>query len=229
MAISLVQAPTVVQGNGVSSVSLSFSSNTTAGNFVLVKAYAFKASTISFNTPTGGNTYALRGSPNNWTSTFRSICAVADAQNIAGGAETVTQTTSTTGDLALAIYEYSGLATAGAFDQVAYNQATSATPTSGSITTTQADALLVGSITHDTTTTTITPNASWTQRQEIEDATHCVMSDIDRVVGAIQTGLTHQWTLGSSHDCSMAIASYKAAIVGGAATAPLRSLLGVGT
>src|SRR5207245_2941425 len=126
------------------SASLAFASGNTAGNWIAVCIRAgFSSSQVFQVTDSNGNAYrpALQlGMTNPYT------FAIFYAENINGGANTVSVSDSVSAPLRLAILEYSGVATSNSLDATAKVQGTSTSPNSGSLTTTASGDLLLGAI-----------------------------------------------------------------------------------
>jgi len=121
--------------------SLAFSKANTAGNLIAVYVVWDNSGTAKVS-DTSGNTYtaatARQSFGNNWSA------QVFYAANILGGANTVKVTfgTAITGFGILYLHEYSGLATVSPVDVSASAAGTSASMSSGAVTTTQANDLL---------------------------------------------------------------------------------------
>jgi len=127
-----------------SSSTLTFPSNNTASNWIAVSIRAGTANEIFTVTDTNGNTYR-KAIQLNLTVSGGTI-GIFYAENIAGGANAVTVSDTALATLRFAILEYSGVATSGSLDGVAVTQGNSASPNSGSVTTTANGDLLLGSI-----------------------------------------------------------------------------------
>ena len=192
-AISFVQSATTTptyDGSVVTSTK-AFSSNTTAGNMIIVVAgsNAMAAGTIS---DTAGNTFTLAtstlctGAPCGFANLSQHIYY---ATNIVGGADTVNfRWTSAPGWNSVAIFEYSGLATSNSLDQVnsaiGGNAITSLN--TGTSTTTSANELLFTAVsTYSSCTSTPTVSAGWTNKVNTysSSASHCIVT-ADRIVSA---------------------------------------------
>ncbi len=143
--IVLVQHRSKDAGTTASST-LAFNSNNTAGNWIAVVVRAGRAGQVLTVSDTRGNSYhpaiqfnVITDTPNGDT------LGVFYAENIAGGANTVTVTDSINGStLRFAILEYSGVALANSLDVISTAQGTSATANSGNALTTAAGDLLLG-------------------------------------------------------------------------------------
>jgi hypothetical protein len=142
-SITLMQHTSKDAGT-TSSSTLTFPSNNTASNWIAVSIRAGTANEIFTVTDTNGNTYR-KAIQFNLTVSGGTI-GIFYAENIAGGANTVTVSDTALATLRFAILEYSGVATSGSLDGVAVTQGNSASPNSGSVTTTANGDLLLGSI-----------------------------------------------------------------------------------
>jgi hypothetical protein len=134
---ALVQkASGVSQNQNATSVSASFSAPPTA-NHLLVAIVGTDAS-VTINTPGG------------WSTAINQSGAPGQAifYKVAGGSEsnTVTVTVSSGTQLGLQIYEYSAVATTSPLDQTASSTGSSNSPSSGSVSTTQATELLIAGV-----------------------------------------------------------------------------------
>ena len=162
-----------VQGNSVdpntmsaSSASVKFNSAQTAGNLNVV-AVGWGSNTsglVSSVTDTKGNTYMLAVGP--ITAAVAGSGSIYYAKNIvaaAAGTNTITVAFSpAVGVPDVRIAEYSGLSTTSPVDVVAASSGTGTLSSSGSVTTTNANDLLLGS--NNTTTGSSGPGTGFTQR-----------------------------------------------------------------
>lgn len=146
-AIVRVQEKAIPRG-GSGTASVALTSNTTAGNALIVVFWNFYSQTNYGGVPAisdGTNTYAVAISRDNGGGAYSPSLYIFYAMNIAGGAVTVSVNDHIGGDVIGYVIEYSGLATTSILDQAASNQtASSAGFASSSVTTTQADELLIG-------------------------------------------------------------------------------------
>src|ERR1700736_5907856 len=133
--VVLVQHASKDAGTTTSS-SLAFNANNTAGYWIGVCIRAGHSGQVFTVTDSKGNTYhkavqlnVTVDPPNGDT------LGIFYAENIAGGANTVTVSDTILGTLRFAILEYSGVATANSLDTTAAVQGTRATPNSGNATT----------------------------------------------------------------------------------------------
>jgi hypothetical protein len=129
-----------------SSSSLAFKSNNTAGNWIAVIARAGKSGQVFTLSDSLHNTYRLAAQFNVTVDTPNGdTLGVFYAENIAGGANTITVADSISGNtLRFAIFEYSGVAHTNSLDAVIAGQGTSAAPNSASVTTSMNGDLLLG-------------------------------------------------------------------------------------
>jgi hypothetical protein len=143
--IALVQHKSLDAGT-TTSASLAFTANTFPGNFIAVSIRAGSSNAQVFTvSDSNGNTYrqALQLGLNQSAVTF----ALYYAENIKGGADTITVSASVSGPLRFAILEYSGVAASNSLDASPLTaQGSSTTPSSGTMTTNTAGDLLLGTI-----------------------------------------------------------------------------------
>ncbi len=129
-SIALVQSNSL-QGSGLGSLSVAFSSANHAGNMIIAFVRMSSSSQTVAITDTFGNAYTdavaqVQTSDGHQVHIFY-------AKNVVGGSNTVKATFSSTNNHPwLAIYEYSGLSTTNPLDQTAHAQGSSSTPNSGS-------------------------------------------------------------------------------------------------
>jgi hypothetical protein len=141
--IKLVQRASKDAGT-ITSLLLAFPSNNTAGNWIGVCIRAGQVNQTFTVKDSRGNTYkkAIQFSETLDDNSF----AIYYAENIAGGANTVTVTDTIDKTLRAVILEYSGVATSSSLDVVAATQGNSATPNSGTAATTANGDLILGAI-----------------------------------------------------------------------------------
>jgi hypothetical protein len=149
--ISLVQHAGKDAGTTTSST-LAFPASNTAQNWIAVVIRAGRTGQTFTITDTRGNIYR-RAVQLNETVDGTTV-AIFYAENIVGGANTVTVSdTIAGGTLRFAVFEYSGVATASSLDVTASAQGTSTTPNSGPATTTASGDLVIGGISTAESTT----------------------------------------------------------------------------
>jgi hypothetical protein len=127
-----------------SSSSLAFVSANTAGNWIAVVIRAGKAGQVFTVTDARLNTYHKAIQFNETTD--GTTLGIFYAENIAGGANTITVSDTISGTLRFTILEYSGVALTNSLDTTATAQGTSASPNTGNLTTTAPGDLLLGEI-----------------------------------------------------------------------------------
>ncbi len=107
--------------------------------------------------------------------------------------------------------QYSGLATSGALDKTATGAANSTVVTSGAYTTTQADELLFAVMDYDSSLgQSWTPDTGYTLR-----GSNVCLAMEDKIVSAIQTGVTTSATLSTTRNLNIAVATFAATGGGG--------------
>ena len=132
--IALVQS-SAARGSGVASISVPFASANTAGNLIIAAVRMSTTSQTVTVTDSAGNTYTDAVAQSQTTDGHQ--VHVFYAMNVAGGANTVTATFSSTNNRPwLAVYEYSGLSATSPLDRTAAAQGSGSAPTSGATPTT---------------------------------------------------------------------------------------------
>jgi hypothetical protein len=181
--VTLTQQRTIETGG--SSGSLAFASANTAGRFIAVAVRAFYTNQTISVTDSRGNVYRQALKFNNVAegAEYDDTVALFYAENIAGGANTVTVSLSRAASLRFAILEYSGLATSNALDVTRSATARSTTPNSGSATTTAPGDLVLG-IFSTQSYRTFTPGAGFTARASVNAAPNTALLVTDRVLPA---------------------------------------------
>lgn len=217
MAIAFVQSK--LDGiTGTQPHSVSFDASVGAGNLLVLGIYTDSSATITVSDNRG----------NTWNLVYNTVVsgigriAFYYAQNVAAGSTTVTvtQTGAFTG---LVVAEYSGIATTSSFDQTNSGSAVSSSPSSGNVTTTQADELLVGFATTE-------PGVTWTAGTNftLRDANSSGQLQLeDRIVSATGT-YAATFTMSASQRWGCGIATFKASAGGGGVTLINRAKCGVG-
>lgn len=133
---------------------------------------------------------------------------------------TVTMNTAAWNDIAMALIRCTGSAASGFFDAGIGNSQTSATPVTGTLTTTNANDIIICALTHDGATTTLVAPSGFSQavsgagNSTNTDATTEPYASGWEVVAATQNQ-TYQWTLGASRNAVMAVGAWKALAVAG--------------
>src|SRR5258708_17883565 len=142
--VTLVQHTSNDAGTTTSST-LAFNANNTAGNWIAVCIRAGSSSSQVFTvSDSNGNTY--RQAVQFGQTVAKNTLGIFYSENIKGGANTITVSDTVSGILRFAILEYSGVATSNSLDVIAAAQGTSASPSSGNVTTTVSGDLLLGTI-----------------------------------------------------------------------------------
>ncbi len=208
----------------VASSSLAFASNNTGGNWIGVLIRAGKSGQVLTVSDTRGNTYRQAvqfnqtlDAPNGET------FAIYYAENIAGGANTVTVSESIPNNtLRLAILEYSGVATANSLDVTAAAQGAGTTLNSGNATTTANGDLVLGEVV-TANGQTFTAASGYTIEEAVPAApnTKLIAEDgIDATAGVVSVGAT----LSISDNGGAALAAFKAGAGGGTTGPSITSL-----
>jgi concanavalin A-like lectin/glucanase superfamily protein/galactose oxidase-like protein/Big-like domain-containing protein/IPT/TIG domain-containing protein len=208
-AVGLVQHSTKDAGTATSTT-LAFNTANSAGNFILVSVRASGNQTYTVS-DSRGNTYKKAVQFNETVD--GTTLGLFYAENIFAGANTVTVSDTVSGTLRMAIFEYTGVATASSLDGTATGQGTSATPVSGTVTTTSSGDLLIGMF---TTANPSSPTAGtgYVIRETVPASPGAKLIVEDRVqtaAGAINAGVT----LAASDTWGAALATFKAASGGG--------------
>ena len=134
-------------GGTTTSSSLAFPSNNAIGNWIAIVIRAGSQGQVFTITDSNQNAYQKAvqlnqtlDAPNGDT------LAIYYAENIAGGANTITVSDAISNTLRFAIFEYSGITTADSLDAFVATQGTSATPNSGNTVTAWGGDLLLGAV-----------------------------------------------------------------------------------
>jgi len=143
-SIKLIQSTGIDAGTNTSA-SLPFTSSNTAGNFIAVAIRAGQSGQVFTVSDSRGNTYR-KATGLSLTQDGETI-GIYYAEFIAGGANTVTVSDTISATLRFAILEYSGVAISNSLDAAAASQGHDTTPTTGNISTSQSNDLLLGEIT----------------------------------------------------------------------------------
>lgn len=228
-AITRVQVKSSFAAPG-SSIVITFDSNTTSGNMIIVYASSYYDDsagtwTVSDNKSNAySQAVAVGGSS-------AGRARIYYAESISGGSShEVTLSSTVSSFYLLTIAEYSGLATSSSLDKTSgnHNSSSSSTYTSNSTaTTTQAAELLAG-VTHNfSTLATNTPDSGWTAISTATDGAnhkHFVGERIVSSTGAYAYSGTFSTSLAN---VSTVIATFKEAS-GGASGPPQMMMRGVG-
>jgi len=221
--IVLVQHRSKDAGTTASST-LAFNSNNTAGNWIAVVVRAGRAGQVLTVSDTRGNSYhpaiqfnVITDTPNGDT------LGVFYAENIAGGANTVTVTDSINGStLRFAILEYLGVALANSLDVISTAQGTSATANSGNALTTAGGDLLLGAFLTGNPAT-FTAAAGYKVEEAVPASPNTKLAAEDQIqtaAGTVSAGVT----FGASDSWGAGLAAFKAASGGGASGPTISNL-----
>lgn len=203
MAIVRVNSQTGGPSSGATVATSAFS--VTGGNFVVVAVSWEGSGTLTSVTDSKGNTYALRTERRQPAA---DAVQLAHAENVTGDAALViTANFSGTIDFSsIRAIQYSGMATSSAFDVEAGGNGNSAAASSGSVSTNQADALLINAAVNFGGGITFSPTSPWVT--EVTESSNCAVDE--RIVAATSSYSAAQ-TLSGSSDWAIAFAAFKAA------------------
>lgn len=212
--ISLVQHAGKDAGITASST-LAFTSNNTTGNWIAVCIRAGRSGQVLTVSDSRGNTYHQAvlfnmtvDTPNGET------LGIFYAENIAGGANTVTVNESINGNtLRFAIMEYSGVALANSLDATAAAQGVSTAASSGTPVSVLAGDLLLGAIT-TSDPAIYTPGTNYVIRDAIPGASNAKLITEDQIQSSAGTASATA-SLSVSDKWGAALAAFKAANGGG--------------
>jgi hypothetical protein len=205
-SIALVQHTSKDAGTTSSSI-LAFPSNNTAGNFIAVVIRAGSSGQVFTVSDSHANIYK-QAVLFNMTVDSNTI-GIYYAENILGGANTITVSDTISGTLRFAILEYSGVTTANSLDATVVTQGTSATPSSGTLVTGLSGDLLLGEIaTGDAETYTAATGYKIEEFVPAEPNSKLIAEDQIQVsVGSASAAAT----LGASDPWAAALAAFKSA------------------
>ncbi|HEX8837415.1 MAG TPA: Ig-like domain-containing protein [Candidatus Acidoferrum sp.] len=203
---------------------LAFASPNTAGNFIAVVIRGGLSSSQVFTvTDSNGNTYKQAAQIGSSGSAVTD--AIYYAENIKGGADTITASMTVSGPLRFAILEYSGVATSNSLDVAVVATATSTAPNSGNVTTTVSGDLLLGSVgTADSVA--FTAGTGFTIRDSVPAAPGTKLIDEDQIQPAAGS-ISASATLSPSSSWGAILAAFKPA--GGVAGSPASITVTAGT
>jgi hypothetical protein len=213
--ITLVQHTSLDAGT-VTSSTLGFTSNNTAGNWIAVVVRAGNSSSQAFTiTDSNGNIYhqalQLGVTANPIT------VGIYYAENIKGGANTITVSDTVLAPLRFAILEYAGVATTNSLDVTATAQGISTSPNSGNATTTSNGDLLLGAVVA-TNTAVFTAGTGYKIEESVpaEPNTKLIGEDQIQSISGIASASA---SLAASDNWGAGLAAFKAA-GGGGGTGP---------
>jgi len=199
VAIAKVQ-DAVVDHTGINneaSLSVSFGSNVTAGNTIIVSAFWNAGSTLTFSiTDSLGNTYTSAVGPHRSADGFTLQCQVFKVFNISsGGACTITGTPSAVAsNMRLHVSEWSGIGTT--VDQSAGTTGTTTQANSGSVTTTSASELIYAFgvyLSSNTTADTGSGYSAFTNTTTGPASEYQIASSTGTFSGTFNTVTSQQW------------------------------------
>src|SRR2546429_531884 len=205
---TLVQHTSKDAGTTTSS-SLAFNLNNTTGNWIAVVIRAGRSGQVFTVTDSRRNTYhqavqfnVTVDGPNGDT------LGIFYAENIAGGANTITVSDTISGTLRFAILEYSGVALANSMDGTAATaQGISASPNSGNLTTTASGDLLLGAILTGNPTS-FTAGSGYTVEEAVPAKPNTKLIAEDQIQLAAGTASASA-LLGASDSWAAALAAFK--------------------
>jgi len=208
-SISLVQHIGKDAGSTTAS-SLSFPSNNTAGNLIVVAMRAGRSGEVFTVTDSNGNSYRQAAQMDVTVDVpAGDTLAIFYAENIKNGPNTVTVADSLSGaTLRFAILEYSGIVPANSLDGMMTAQGTSNSPSSGSITTTANGDLLVGII-MSAEGMTFSAGTGYTLRDQVPGSPDTKLITEDRIQ-ALAGSASATAALSSSNAWGAAIAAFRA-------------------
>lgn len=182
--------------------------NHTTGNLLVVfVGFCSDTGTVSSIADTAGNTYIYVGRIKN--DTINNVIECWYAKNITGNANNVVTVTVSTdvSERVITVDQYSGCDTSAPLDQSNSGTGNDAAPTTGNITTTQADEVLAAGV-YLYISQTITAGANYTLRT-LSDAAPSYAASEDRIVSSIGT-YNATFALSGGTYWATIIASFKA-------------------
>ena len=194
----------------VTSSTLAFAANNTAGNWIGVAIRAGRTGQAFVVSDSRGNTYRSAVQFNVTVDTpAGDTLAIFYAENVSGGANTITVSQSTSTTLRFAILEYRGIATSNSLDRAIAAQGTSTAPDSGTVTTTAAGDLLLGAI---VTANGASPTAGsgYTAEDRVPAAPGTKLFIEDRIQATAGTAAANA-SLSASDRWASALTAFKAA------------------
>src|SRR5260221_3607288 len=203
---------------------LAFPSNNTVGNWIAVCVRAGNSNTQVFAvSDSNANTYRRALQLGITASAF--TFAIFYAENIKGGANTVSISDTVSGPFRFAILEYSGVATSNSLDVTAVTQGNSTSPNSGSLSPTANGDLLLGAIvTQNPAAFTAGSGYTIEEFAPAEPNTKLIAEDqIQATAGLASAGAL----LAASDNWGAGLAAFKAAV--GAAGSPSNITATAGT
>lgn len=188
-----------------SSGTIAFPSNIAAHNLIVVVVKSAGGDT-SLPSDTLGNIYLSNSSLVNLLKGSNRL-SIYYAEDSKAGANTVTVSTTGASAIRVAIFEYSGLATAGALDQAAGATGSSTTPASPTVTTTAAPELVVGGL-ETASAGTIVSGTGYSLEQCRESCSSGSLGTEDQILSG-NASLAATWTIGGSLAWASMIATFR--------------------
>ena len=212
--IALVQH-TSKDGGATTTSSLAFASANTSGNWIAVAIRGGLSSSQVFTViDSNGNTYKQAGQVGFTASAVTT--AVYYAENVKGGANTVTVSMTVSGPLRFAVLEYSGVATSNSLDGAAVSTGVGTSAASGNVTTTANGDLLLGAVaTADSST--FTAGTGFTIRDSVPVVPNVKLISEDQIQASAGVAAATA-TLASSSNWGAVLVAVKAP--GGVAGSP---------
>lgn len=195
MSIAFVQAKSGTNGSGKTS-QLTLDSDATNGNAIIVASSSYGGSGAYSCSDNKGNTYTLIAQKADGGGN-QNVCIFL-ALNIAGGSglQVTTDRDTPVNYQRFAVIEYSGVATASAFDDDSVGGATGTAASTGNVPVAGVGEMIVGILTQAAGTQVITPDAG-NERYEDEDAgTSVPVSVVDLLNQGSAAAVT--WTIANS-------------------------------
>ena len=207
--ITLVQHTSRDAGT-TTSATLAFTTSNTTGNWIGVAIRAGRTGQTFTVSDSRGNTYRSAVQFNVTVDTpDGDTLAVFYAENVNGGANTITVSQSTSTTLRFAIMEYRGIATSNSLDGAIAAQGTSTAPDSGNLTTSTAGDLLLGAIV-TAGPSTPTAGSGYTLEERVPASPGTKLFVEDRIQAAAGTAAANG-SLGASDKWASALTAFKAA------------------
>jgi glucose/arabinose dehydrogenase/PKD repeat protein len=214
-SIGLVQHVNKDAGT-VTSSSLAFTSNNTAGNWIGVAVRAWPSGATPTVTDTRGNIYRKAVQLNETVDGM--VLAIFYAEGIAGGANAVTVSgIPSGGTLRFAILEYSGVATASSLNVTAMAQGTSNAPAASTATPAASGDLVIG-VLSTANARTFTAGSGYVIQDRVPAAPNTKLAVEDRILTAAGP-VSANGTLNTSDVWGAVLASFRVG-AGGGSTAP---------
>jgi hypothetical protein len=220
--IALVQHASKDAGTATSAT-LAFNSNNIAGNWIGVCVRAGHSGQMFTVTDSRGNAYhkavqfnVTVDTPNGHT------LGIFYAENIAGGANAITVSDTTSGTIRFAIVEYSGVAATNSPDVIAMAQGNGVSPNSGNATTTSSGDLLLGAIS-TANSASFTAGNGFAIEGSVPASPNTKLIAEDRVqtaAGTVSAGAI----LGAPDSWGVILAAFKAGTAGGGSPPNITSL-----